>query len=343
MADVALGPGLTVLAGPNGAGKTAFLESVYLLSRGRSFRGRRFGSLVQHGERCARVEGWMDDEGVTERLVWESRASGDGAESGAKGDGPGVGLSHRLQVRLVSEATHTLVEGEPSIRRRFVDWNVFHVEPGFGALRARYRRVGAQRNAWLRAGGKGHPVWDRPYAQVLAELAAARAGFVRSMATAVEALTAEIGWYEELGLEWRTAVGDADETLERLRGARDADVQRGFSGVGPSRDDLRVNLGGRRWVGSRGETKIVGVLLQLAAQAVVQSVTGRHAVWLVDDLSAELGDDASARLADILTQRADQVILTALPGRQPLRWRAMFHVEQGAVQPSPRPLRAVAG
>lgn len=46
-----------LLTGANGAGKTTLLEAVYLLARGRSFRGRKAGSLTSDGERRTLVEG----------------------------------------------------------------------------------------------------------------------------------------------------------------------------------------------------------------------------------------------------------------------------------------------
>jgi DNA replication and repair protein RecF len=48
--DLALDAGLTVVTGANGAGKTTLIEALYLVARGRSFRGRRWGELTSVGE-----------------------------------------------------------------------------------------------------------------------------------------------------------------------------------------------------------------------------------------------------------------------------------------------------
>jgi recombinational DNA repair ATPase RecF len=133
-----------------------------------------------------------------------------------------------------------------------------------------------------------------------------------------------------------------DALVGRLREAREADVQRGFTSVSGSRDDFRLLQGGRRWVGSRGESKVVGVLLQLAGQAVVEESGGPSAVWLVDDLAAELSDESCHRLFAAIQQRAPQVLLTALPGKAPRSFASMFHVEQGAVELIRPHLRAIA-
>ncbi|HIV86872.1 MAG TPA: AAA family ATPase, partial [Candidatus Pygmaiobacter gallistercoris] len=49
-------PGLTVLCGRNGQGKTNLLESIWLLSGAKSFRGSRDVQLVRRGEPYAVIE-----------------------------------------------------------------------------------------------------------------------------------------------------------------------------------------------------------------------------------------------------------------------------------------------
>ena len=63
-ADVALGPGLTVLHGPNGAGKTNMLEALYFGCTSRSCRTTNEREVVRFGAPAARVEvDTVDDDG----------------------------------------------------------------------------------------------------------------------------------------------------------------------------------------------------------------------------------------------------------------------------------------
>src|SRR5436305_4769348 len=55
-ADVALGPGLTVVHGRNGAGKTNLLEGLYFGCTGRSCRTSNERELVRFGAQVARTE-----------------------------------------------------------------------------------------------------------------------------------------------------------------------------------------------------------------------------------------------------------------------------------------------
>lgn len=183
------------LVGDNGAGKTSLLEAVYLLSRGASFRGRRFGPLVSRGAVGARVEAWLTDStgSWTRRLVIPSRG---GTQSSGRS----------FYVRLIGASMQLLLEGEPELRRRFIDWNMFHVEPRFESVRARYRRVAAQRNAWLKGGGGGKAVWDWEYASVLTEIATLRSQFFAALRVAFQHVALDYAGLRDLTLEWRSGL-----------------------------------------------------------------------------------------------------------------------------------------
>ena len=49
-AELTPAPGLTVLCGANGQGKTNLLESIWMLTGGKSFRGSKDAELIRRGE-----------------------------------------------------------------------------------------------------------------------------------------------------------------------------------------------------------------------------------------------------------------------------------------------------
>jgi DNA replication and repair protein RecF len=324
--DLTLPSGTVWLVGPNGAGKTSVLEAIYVLSRGSSFRGRRHGPLTSRGQVCARVEGWLLDG----EYCWEQRwTSGDRQQTRSAGPG--------FLVRLVGSSMHALVEGDPALRRRFVDWNLFHVEPQFGVLRQRYRRVASQRNAWLKAGGSGRAVWDPEFAAVLTKVAHSRRQFFDRLASAFTPIAANFDATEGLTPAWRGGLpSGVDDVAAWLDEHRAADVGRGYSFLSPARADFVMLKDGVPWAGSRGQNKLAGILLQIAADSVVSSTLGRGAVWLVDDLAAELDVTSQVAILPLLRQAADQLIVTGLmePPSAATTDCAIevFHVEQGRVE-----------
>src|SRR5436190_14971056 len=74
-ADVAVGPGLTVVSGPNGAGKTNLLEALYFGCTARSPRTANERELVRRGAVAARVE--LETAGEQDHVVEVGLAPGE--------------------------------------------------------------------------------------------------------------------------------------------------------------------------------------------------------------------------------------------------------------------------
>jgi DNA replication and repair protein RecF len=329
--EIEPGPGINWILGDNAAGKTALLETIYCLSRRRSFRGRRFGPLVAFGAVEAKVEAWLGGVFTPVTMRWSVGSRSEAARNGADE------VDRRFSVRLICEATHALVEGEPSLRRRFLDWNVLLWEPESVVAFRRFRRVSAQRNAWLKRGGTGSPVWDLAYVEALVEVLERRSRFFDELVFALAELTRREQWFEDVELRCSRLEPDRGYVLDRLKESLSLDIDRGYTYLTPSRWDFGFVRGGGGFAGSRGEGKVLGFLLQLAAESVVFQKNGRSSVWLVDDIDAELAPEWSARVVELLSRSAVQLFVTSLPGklelaRSRVKDSASFHVEQGSIR-----------
>jgi DNA replication and repair protein RecF len=116
---------------------------------------------------------------------------------------------------------------------------------------------------------------------------------------------------------WRSGLGAA------LAAARDDDVRRGVSTVGPHRDELELELNGMpaRTHASQGEQRTLALALRLAAHRLVAERTGSVPVLVLDDVLSELDPDrATALLANL---PGGQVVITSAsplpPAAQPDR------------------------
>jgi len=345
-ADVELGPGVTVVSGRNGAGKTNFLDALYFGCTGRSARTTNERELVRFGEQVVRVEVETEAaDGPHELSVGftpgePKRMTADGVRVERLLDVPGrplvsVFLPDRLE----------LIKGTPSLRLAHMDQLVTGLWPARAATRRAYNQALAQRNALVaRIRGGGAAVdslsaWDRELARHGISLMADRSAAIELVAERFAARADELGLDGDPAVAYRprSKAADADALAEELATRRQQDVERGFTGHGPHRDDLLLTREGRelRAYGSQGQQRLGLLALLLAEREAIAATRDAIPVMLLDDVMSELDGDRRARLVGLLRDRGQSVITTTdvehVPGaEQPDVTR--LRVDDGAIR-----------
>jgi DNA replication and repair protein RecF len=219
-----------------------------------------------------------------------------------------------------------LIEEGPELRRRFIDWNLFSTRPFYGRLFGEFRRIAQQRNAWLRLGGKGVAVWDRPYIEICRKVNSERMAYFDLFRDVFLMECAEIAMFPKgLGLDW--VAGFNPESMEAgLNRMREADLRRGYTYLSPDRADFKLT-GLTTGVRSRGENKGMAIMLQIAAAKLRAENHGQE-IWLIDDLASELSTENAGIFLEAIRKSGGQMFLTGLE-RGRVDAEQVFHVERG--------------
>jgi DNA replication and repair protein RecF len=344
------GPGINLILGANAAGKTTLLEALYLLGRGRSFRGAATDLAGAAGARW-RVVGNITagaGGGHSVGVAWSPEGMA------VRLDQQDAGLQDLVQhvaVQVLEPDSHRLLEEGPVYRRRYLDWGVFHVEHRFFPAWRRFQRALKQRNQALHDGAADAEVcaWHQELAASGEEVQDCRLAHVeRLRAPLGEAITALLGpmdWSLELSRGWPAA----QSLSESLAAHLPQDRRQGRTIAGPHRAELKLKLSGRtaKHQASRGQQKLLIAALLMAQAQVVRQATGRAPVLLLDDFPAELGTPFQQALLAALAGYPGQSFLTAIEPTEALRAAvapgpgngpgiAVFHVEHGAVSRASR-------
>lgn len=337
--DVTLEPGATAFIGRNGQGKTNLIEAIDYLSRLSSHRVASDAPLVRAGADQALVRAAVVREGRTAVLEVElnpgraNRARINRSPLSRPRDLIGV-----MRTVVFAPDDLTLVKGDPSDRRRFLDDLLILRTPRIAGVRADYDRILKQRNSLLKTAGiaRGESratalatlaVWDGQLAAVGSQLLAARLALVddlrpylgksyEAVARGASREDAEIDYKPSLDLAGRTSASDLEEALlaELERRQRD-ELDRGISLVGPHRDELALSLGNAdlrlpvKGYASHGESWSFALALRLASYDLLRA-EGDDPILVLDDVFAELDSERRAQLAELVAG-AEQVLVTA--------------------------------
>jgi len=321
--------GLNLLLGGNGTGKTSILEAIGYLATLASFRRSPDAALVGEGAGAALLRGEFSGAAGTIRVEVEIPREGrrrvqvDGKRAMGR-----AAVAARVALVAFLPDDLGLVKRGPAFRREFADDLAAQLWPAAATEHQEYERALRQRNALLRRDGRRADattlgVWDDRLAALGAVVQQRRVRALGEVAGGVAALWDLLGgrgtgfyWqYHGAGLGRVTADEAAGAIRERLSAAvaaaRDEDLERRTTTVGPHRDEIALFAQGRdlRTRASQGEQRTVALGLRLAAFDLLTERRGSAPVLLLDDVFSEL--DGPRREGLVARLPAGQVFLSS--------------------------------
>lgn len=330
--ELTLENGLNFFSGPNGSGKTSLLEAVSYLAVARSLRGSTDAEVVRWGAAGFGVGGSVESPEGTRSVVLRC-ARGGGKEVTVGGEAlPRLSeLVGALRVAWFCPEDTWITKGGPAERRRLIDVALCQLDRSYLAALVEYRRALRQRNETLSAWTPDEEsdrlvsVWTERLVDTGSRVVARRLQFLPHYTEAVQAAHRSIAAGEGIDLVYRGSfpVGDDERpgaagVRKRFEDALDRvasdERRRGFTLVGPHRDDIEVRVGDRalRSFGSQGQHRTAAIALKLGEAAVLDE-DGRGVVVLLDDILSELDERRGGGLVDLVGRYGQALVTSTRP------------------------------
>lgn len=300
--------GVNIISGENAQGKTNLLESVYLLSIGRSMRTPRDKELIMWGESEAKLkaEAKKREGGYTVGMRISGRDKKtveiNGMPVSRLGELMGV-----INTVMFSPAEIDIIKDSPKIRRRFLDIAICQNSEAYFYSLSRYNKILSQRNKLLKDGisGGALDVWDLQLAEYGAKIILSRKEFITKIEPHIKANHMFLTEKENLSVAFLSTDGETEQDIKHnleaeILSAREKDTYLRFTSVGPQTDDFKVEADGvdLRKYGSQGQQRTAALSLKLAELDYYKTEESEYPVLLLDDVFSELDSFRQAKLAE---------------------------------------------
>ncbi len=301
------GNGITAIVGPNAAGKTNLLESIYIVSTGKSFKANIETELINIEKNFARIKGLVDGNQKLEIIISKvnhKKLLVNGVSKRL------IDFTGNLKVVLFAPQDLDLVTSSPSVRRKFLD-NVLSLSD------KEYHRAIVSYEKGLRARNKllfrireenlsriQLLFWNQLLIKNGDYISSSRQKFI-DFTNATKSLE-----NQKLALIYdKSAI-----STERLEKYANEEIASANTLVGPHRDDFIFQEGKRDLAhfGSRGEQRMSVLWLKLAELSYLEEKTSTKPTLLLDDILSEL-DEKHRDVVFNISKNQQTIITTADP------------------------------
>lgn len=315
-AEFHFSPGVSVIVGKNGAGKTNILESVLVLSLGKSYRASDT-ELIQYESGVAVVEGVFSHKKRSVKLQKQSENRVDKLFTIQEKKLKRLSFQQTIPVVLFEPDFMQIISRGPEVRRDYFDSVLSRLYPKYQTLLNQYKRILAQRNSLLKASHFTSDqlfIWNVRLSEMAGKVVEYRQELLYSINNHIQEIYSELA-----GKPSRVSVvyvsktnGDsyANNLLHNLEKTILTDRERGFTSHGPHRDDYECVLNGTSAAtsASRGEIRTILLSLKIIETNLIESARSEKPILLLDDVFSELDETRQAQLVQFL--KSNQTIIT---------------------------------
>ena len=235
-------PGYNIIVGDNGQGKTNFLESLYILAYGKSFRDEK-SKIINWEENEARVAGKTDRD-TLEIVIRRDRDNAVLINSKAK-------TASALLGRFVCVVFHPkeidIVSGPPSLRRAWLDRLIATIDNKYLHDLIEYNRSMQNRNRLLKGSSEDSQieVWDKNLAALGTRVWSKRRETLDKVNQILRKESVKLT-QKEVFLDYENPLTRVEEKVKEKRylgellSRRTTDRKLFVTTFGPHRDDFKI-------------------------------------------------------------------------------------------------------
>lgn len=320
--DVALHAPRIIIEGPNGSGKSSIVESLHYACYFRSFRASSTRDLIKKkGDDSffIKLEGEQNDgESFVIQVGLSDKVKR--VKVNDKTVHTYKEVMSRYRVVTVAEHDMALIQDGPEFRRAFINQFCLLDTPACAELLKQHKQVVQQRNGLLAHGMAGDQlrIWSEQLWQVAQQITELRVKALAEIEIRVNELFSRVrDKAPRITLKYNPRNRKSDETFKQFWESYETKIPSELhmkrSLFGAHLDDITISLDGNstRTFASRGQQKLVLVLLKLAQVSVLQEHAPDSGVLMVlDDIITDFDATVLQQVLNVLNELSCALVIT---------------------------------
>lgn len=290
---------INLVYGKNAQGKTNLLESIYLISTGRSHKAIKDKYIIKENE----LGYYIKIKGFRENIPFKIECKyikGDKKRFKVnnleiKKIGEIIGLINTV---IFSPEDLQIIKQGPSERRRFLDILISQSYPIYFYKLQKYNKIIKQKNSLLKKFDTNIEykeildIYNNQLGEIAYELINERIFYISEIEKYFKIYVKKLTNSKENGnLSYISTLGyTKKEIIKTLNDSKYKEIKNRNSIIGPHRDDLEIFINNRniKIYGSQGQQRTAILALKLAEIEVIKEKTGYYPILLLDDVMSEL-------------------------------------------------------
>ncbi|MFK5983887.1 MAG: DNA replication and repair protein RecF [Pseudomonadota bacterium] len=329
--------GINIFYGLNGSGKTSLLEVLFFLSRGKSFKQNISNRLITIGSDQFIIFGLISQNshiGISKSLSENLRIKYDN-----KFILSSFILSKSIILQILNPDSYLLIDSGPSIRRKFMDWLVFHVKHNLYIQWKRYRLIIKNRNKALKSklSKSEIRIWDHELTQLTNLLSENRQNYIDILNLKLKIYKNKYLFNFDICIEYYPGWNIKDSYTSILDNNFNKDFKFGFTQYGLHKADfiLKININNNFYLLkdylSNGQKKYIAMFIYILQMIIYKENIDEYFIkplLLIDDITSELDTLHSDLLLSLIAELDLQIFFTLLQTTENMQLISQFKNSQ---------------
>ena len=318
--------GLNFVVGKNAQGKTNMLESIYLLSVGKSPKNSKDKQIIRFGQTKAKIgvdfSTLAGNKNIQMFLDKSDKKSITINKLNILKLTELVGI---LSVVYFSPDELKLIKEVPEDRRNFLDVSISQFDKTYLYNLIKYNRILKMRNQILKSMDSAEnkieqlSLFTPQLVDTAEKIIEKRLNFIEKLKNIAKNIHKTITLIENLDISYsytkKENLSIKEDLLNQFNSSIEKELELGYTTIGPHRDDIvfKINDLDCKHYASQGQQRTVALVVKLSLMEVVKEEIGEYPILLLDDVLSELDSARQERLLTMTTKYQTFISCTSIP------------------------------